>query len=43
MVIIMKEDCQKREIGEVLAAIRKRELKPRIIVLTDIAPNNIDG
>ena len=31
MVIIMKADCQKREIGEVLGAIRQRELKPRMI------------
>ena len=31
MVIVMKEDSRKKEIGGVLAAIRQRGLAPRII------------
>jgi 3-deoxy-7-phosphoheptulonate synthase len=31
MVIVMKEDCKKKEVGGVLAALRDRGLEPRII------------
>ncbi len=31
MVIILREDCPKRAVGEVLAAVRLRDLNPRII------------
>ncbi len=31
MVIVMREDCPKKEVGGVLAAIRERGLEPRII------------
>ena len=31
MVIVMRKDCQKKEVGEVLAALQKHGLKPRII------------
>jgi len=31
MVIVMEEDCQKKEVGGVLAALRERDLQPRII------------
>jgi 3-deoxy-7-phosphoheptulonate synthase len=31
MVITMKEDCQKKEVGEVLAVLRNHGLEPRII------------
>ncbi len=31
MVITMKEDCQKKEVGEVLAVLRSHGLEPRII------------
>jgi 3-deoxy-7-phosphoheptulonate synthase len=40
MVIIMKTDCQKREVGEVLAALRNRGIEPRMI---SPAPNVIIG
>jgi 3-deoxy-7-phosphoheptulonate synthase len=40
MVIIMKEDCQKKEVGEVLAALRARGIEPRMI---SPAPNVIIG
>ncbi|MEW6111278.1 MAG: 3-deoxy-7-phosphoheptulonate synthase [Thermodesulfobacteriota bacterium] len=34
MVIVMREDCQKKDVGEVLAAIRQNGLKPRMISTT---------
>jgi 3-deoxy-7-phosphoheptulonate synthase len=31
MIIVMKEDCPKKQVGEVLAALGRKGLKPRII------------
>ena len=40
MVIVMKDDCKKKDVGEVLAVISNHELNPRIISPT---PNVVIG